>query len=379
MRGGDRTKADFLDQSKALKTLRVLSLRLRSEGEDLTGARTCIAGGGGEQVGATAKIKAKPPVKTLPVEAPATARSSEKDDEERYEEESEYSYLSSEEPEAETWQEAVESKGRAAQVERWPYRSKEEKKVEKKRKAPKEDRGSAHSSKAKKKDQARVDAEEDEAELSTSRCSGRSTIPVYESIAKRVCSNSLSSRRRRSLPCFLKVSDGDNEEYLSGMGRRGFALPSRRPRVAYADSLSWGRRSCGVERHRHWRRSRGLCCLSCVEPLQVKLIGASNVEATRRFFKLGSIQGQILHPRQLRSSVLWAAAEKAGCQVVERDRGDQRRGSHPLAKGVQPRRKAQEEGQESGGTGRGSCGGFEARRYRRVVRRPLKRFEGEVG
>lgn len=110
MRGGDRTKADFLDQSKALKTLRVLSLRLRSEGEDLTGARTCIAGGGGEQVGATAKIKAKPPVKTLPVEAPATARSSEKDDEERYEEESEYSYLSSEEPEAETWQEAVESK-----------------------------------------------------------------------------------------------------------------------------------------------------------------------------------------------------------------------------------------------------------------------------
>ena len=103
-----RLAADQLvDQSKAVKTLRILSLRLRFEGEDRSGARSGPSTGAGHTLGATGKAKPGPP--PILKEAPAkdTEGVEEEDEVEVYEEESEYSYQTSEEEDIDTRQEGV--------------------------------------------------------------------------------------------------------------------------------------------------------------------------------------------------------------------------------------------------------------------------------
>lgn len=100
---------ELVDQSKAIKTLRILSLRLRFEGADRSGARSGPSTGAGVALGATGKAKPGPPPKAPPILKEATGKTPEVIEEEveveKYEEESEYSYETSEE-EVDTWQEA---------------------------------------------------------------------------------------------------------------------------------------------------------------------------------------------------------------------------------------------------------------------------------
>ena len=63
-----RLAADQLvDQSKSIKTLRILSLRLRFEGEDRSGARSGPSTSAGQALGATGKAKPAPPPKAPPI------------------------------------------------------------------------------------------------------------------------------------------------------------------------------------------------------------------------------------------------------------------------------------------------------------------------
>lgn len=110
-----RLAADQLvDQSKAIKTLRILSLRLRLEGEDRSGARSGTSTSAGQALGATGKAKAGPPPKAPPIlkEAPTKEFEEvvEEKEDEVFEEESEYSSETSEEEEVETRQEVVDKR-----------------------------------------------------------------------------------------------------------------------------------------------------------------------------------------------------------------------------------------------------------------------------
>ena len=101
----------MVEQAKFVKTLRILSLRLRFEGEDKSGTR----GTAGPSLGAKAKASAAaPPPKAPPLrreEVVAKEEYEEVEEEQESEGESEYSYESSEhQAVAETRQAAVEQK-----------------------------------------------------------------------------------------------------------------------------------------------------------------------------------------------------------------------------------------------------------------------------